>query len=583
MGPPRTLTDDDIGLIVQAIADADEDDLDAHESAVFALIETARKRDDLVLEGWLNFLQRLFTAPISTLNERVMQTNSQWVDPRSVSEIQLVVIKQLADLVERPAAKARLCDYIWLCASDHTYARAAVAAYLQLGKEREDPENWIAPAECYGRALRLSARLGRGALFGEVVQAVDSLLRRLDGEDPLFLTTELMQALIDTRAGGDASVYAALAEKAARLAETAAAADSSKFHLARTRWLMAAEWHRLRRDGAAEAAARVSFGETFIKEAERAASATPPQNGVAASLYANGIHALRRLPEQRDRVSSLLARLKELQRSGLKELKPLTSVQDFSECVAAARKKVSGLSLGDAILALAGLLSIPSVDRLKEEVLESAQEFIAQRIVPTVLLNNEGAPIAGYGTLDPNSNDDDHPLKSRMFEDLRRARICDVFGFIEPARDEIVQQHVVTIQPFLDLVARSEFVPSGRESIWAMGLHAGMIGDSLSAVHILVPQVEHSLRALLLRSGKVPVAWTKDGYEEAPDLNAVLRDPALEAILGKDLLFTMTALFVNRFGGNLRNRLAHGLMETGEFFGDTAIYAWWLMLKCVVA
>ena len=109
-----------------------------------------------------------------------------------------------------------------------------------------------------------------------------------------------------------------------------------------------------------------------------------------------------------------------------------------------------------------------------------------------------------------------------------------------------------------------------------------MIGDSLSAVHILVPQVEHSLRALLLRSGKVPVAWTKDGYEEAPDLNAILRDPALETILGKDLLFTMTALFVNRFGGNLRNRLAHGLMETGEFFSDMAIYAWWLLLRCVV-
>lgn len=569
-------------MIANAIARADEDDIDAHEAAIFALIDTARNRTDPALEGWLHFLRRLFIAPIAALNERAMQTNPLWIDPRSITETQLAVMKRLGEIVERPSAKARLCDYIWLSTSDHTFARTAVAEYLRLGKDREDPENWIQPAEYYGRALRLSAKLGRGALFEEVVQAVAGLLRRLDGEDPLFLTTELMRALIDTRAGGDASFYASLAEKAARHAEAAAAADSSKFHLARIRWLMAAEWHRLRRDSAAETAARVAFAETYIAEAELAASMSPPRNGVAAGLYANGIHALRRLPSQRSRVSSLLARLKELQQSGVEELKPLTSVHDFSECIATARKHVAERSLGDSILALAGLLSIPSVDRLKAEVLERAQIFMAQRMFPTVLLNDQGAPIAGYGTLDPNSSDDDHPLKSRMFEDLRRARICDVFGFIEPARDEIVQRFVVPVQPFLELAARSEFVPPGRESIWAMGLHAGMLGDSLSAVHILVPQVEHSLRALLLRSGKVPVAWTKDGYEEAPDLNAILRDPEMEQLLGTDLLFTMTSLFVNRFGGNFRNRLAHGLVETDEFFSDTAIYTWWLLLKCVV-
>ena len=57
---------------------------------------------------------------------------------------------------------------------------------------------------------------------------------------------------------------------------------------------------------------------------------------------------------------------------------------------------------------------------------------------------------------------------------------------------------------------------------------------------------------------------------------------ATERVLGKDLLFTLTAIFVNPIGGGLRNRLAHGLMNTEEFFSDTAIYAWWLLLKCVV-
>jgi Domain of unknown function (DUF4209) len=162
---------------------------------------------------------------------------------------------------------------------------------------------------------------------------------------------------------------------------------------------------------------------------------------------------------------------------------------------------------------------------------------------------------------------------------IRGVRLCR--GRSKLARDQIV--HVIASQPFLQLASLSEFVPASRESIWALGLHAGTTGDFLTATHVLVPQIEHSIRTLLVRSGKVPVVWTRQGYEELPDLNAVLREPQTEKLLGKDLVFAMTAVFVNRFGGNLRNELAHGLLETGAFYSETAVYAWWLLLKCVVA
>jgi len=197
-------------------------------------------------------------------------------------------------------------------------------------------------------------------------------------------------------------------------------------------------------------------------------------------------------------------------------------------------------------------------------------------------VNNEGAPLDGFGPLDPDAEEADHALKSRMFQDHRRTRIVEVFGFIDPARDQIIHDHIVTMDPFLRLASRSEFVPAGRESIWAAGLHAGLTGDFLTAVHFLVPQVEQSIRTLLTRSGKVPVVWTKNGFEELPDLNSVLRDPQTTKILGKDLVFALSSVFVNRFGGNLRNDFAHGLLETGAFFSETAVFAWWLLLKCVV-
>lgn len=581
--PIRVLSSDEIQRVVETLERADADSLHAYQDALFQLRREVREAEDPELENWVSFLAELYLVPLAAMENLGVQQSAPWIDLRTLTPDQITLIRNLVDRVTRPAARARLCEYLWLSSSDHTCARQAVAAYMTLAEQHLDPEEWIEPAAYFGRALRLAARLGRGTLFDEVTAAVDQVIRRLDGEDPLFLTTELMQALIDTRARVDPNIYASIAEKAARRAEDAAISDTSKYHLARVRWLMAAEWHKMRRDSTAERNARAAFGETFIAEAELAAKAAPPRFGVAAGLYAHGLHALRRLQGQRDRVSSLLARLKELQQLSLDELKSIGAVHDFSECVAAARKRVSGRPLPDALLALATGLPIPSVDQLRADVLESAKVFISQQILPTIVVNADGAPIAGYGTLDPDAPDDHaRALDARMNEDLRRARICDVFGFIDPARDQVVQEHVITVQPFLELAAMSEFVPASRESIWARGLHAGMIGDFLTSAHVLVPQVEHSIRALLLRSGKVPVTWTKDGYEEAPDLNDVLRDPETEKVLGKDLLFTFRSVFVNKIGGNFRNRLAHGLVETEEFFGDTSIYAWWLLLKCVV-
>lgn len=561
----------------------EDDSLHAYQDALFQLRREVREGEDPAMARWVSFLAQLYVVPLAAIDNLGVQQNTSWIDPKTLTPDQITLIKSLADRITKPAARVRLCQYLWLASADHTYARQAVAAYLTLAEQHLDPEEWIEPVAYFGRALRLAARLGRGTLFDEVTAAVDQVVRKLDGEDPLFLTTELMQALIDTRARVDPNIHALIAEKAARRAEDAAISDTSKYHLARVRWLLAAEWHKVRRDSTAERNARAAFGETFIAEAELAAKATSPRYGMAAGLYGHGLQALRRLQGQRDRVSSLLARLKELQQLSLDELKPIGAVHDFSECVAAARKRVSGRALPDALVALATVLPIPSVDQLRADVLESAKVFVSQRILPTVVVNAEGAPIAGYGMLDPDAPDDHmRALESRMHEDLRRARICDVFGFIDPARDQLVQEHVITFQPFLELAAMSEFVPASRETIWARGLYAGMIGDFLTSAHVLVPQVEHSIRALLLRSGKVPVTWTKDSYEEAPDLNDVLRDPETEKILGKDLLFTFKSVFVNKIGGNFRNRLAHGLVETEEFFGDTSIYAWWLLLKCVV-
>ena len=106
-----------------------------------------------------------------------------------------------------------------------------------------------------------------------------------------------------------------------------------------------------------------------------------------------------------------------------------------------------------------------------------------------------------------------------------------------------------------------------------------MEGDYLVALHLLVSQVEDSLRYLLERQREITSKLDADGIQEVMDLNELLRLPALLPILGQDLVFEMEGMFVDRFGSNFRNKLAHGLLYSGDFYTDQATYIWWSILR----
>jgi len=58
--------------------------------------------------------------------------------------------------------------------------------------------------------------------------------------------------------------------------------------------------------------------------------------------------------------------------------------------------------------------------------------------------------------------------------------------------------------------------------------------------------------------------------------------PELEEIFGPDIAFDLREILIERFGDNMRNEFAHGLMPEGAFYQPTADYLWWLVLHLCV-
>lgn len=158
-----------------------------------------------------------------------------------------------------------------------------------------------------------------------------------------------------------------------------------------------------------------------------------------------------------------------------------------------------------------------------------------------------------------------------------------VHGLIEPAKRAILREHRVGPEAFFDFVAHNPLVPAGRESLFARGLNAWMYGDMPVAAHLLVPQLENSLRHLLKRAGGRTTSLDPDGLQQDRTLGSVLSAGELEEALGPDALFDLRCLLIERFGANLRNLLSHGLADHASMYSPAASYLCWLVLHlCAV-
>jgi len=91
------------------------------------------------------------------------------------------------------------------------------------------------------------------------------------------------------------------------------------------------------------------------------------------------------------------------------------------------------------------------------------------------------------------------------------------------------------------------------------GLERGIIRRvrQLVACHLLILQLEESVRCVLWQSGIITSGFDDEGIQEEYNLNRMLTESTyadpLNKMFGEDLIFDMRGLLVERFGANLRN------------------------------
>ena len=128
----------------------------------------------------------------------------------------------------------------------------------------------------------------------------------------------------------------------------------------------------------------------------------------------------------------------------------------------------------------------------------------------------------------------------------------------------------------------STAVPPERETLFGKGLYQGFNGDFATAIHLLAPQIEHAVRFQLKLRDVTTTALNGEGIETENGLSALIDMPQVREIFGADTTFEIKALFCSPHGANIRNNVAHGVLNDSQCYSTHCVYAWWFALKLVM-
>ncbi|MBM5571096.1 MULTISPECIES: DUF4209 domain-containing protein [Deefgea] len=479
-----------------------------------------------------------------------------------------------------PELRARFLDVLWVQARSFPAARASVEAYLSSALRLEHPDDWPLCQERLERALRLSAGLGKGGaeLRLQVLNAIDAMLQRHRGTDPLYLSLRLIQLLLEFK-HGDAKQFADYALVAAADAE-----EKQDFWRAKDYFQLAAECYRKVGQTVGENDALRYSAESLVKEAELAYK-QPGRGAMAgAAILSDAIEAMRQVPGGRERAAELHERLLILQQESVTDLKPISTSYDSTELVQHACAAVRDKPIYEAILALCTMAKPPSVDKLKQEVYKQARNSPLGSLFSSEVMNSRGRVIARAPGLDDNADDPTHEgLRWRMYRQAHLGRSLTVQAMLNPARAEILAAHAPDRHDLASLIQYSPWIPPGHAESVLRALVAGFHGDMLVAGHMVPPQLEAMVRHVVESKGGTTSMLEPGGVQPERSLGVLLETPEALQAFGADGVFELQDLLIDPLGSNLRNEMAHGLLDDSGLFGEDVFFAWWLLLRyCVM-
>ncbi|MGN6690021.1 MAG: DUF7380 domain-containing protein, partial [Sphingopyxis sp.] len=505
--------------------------------------------------------------------------------PHDFSGAQSEILADVALTLRHPTLRARFADVAYETGVRRS-GRIAIEAYCEVVRRIADgsaqlefPDiatratDSVKPIE---RSFMINARIAkRGTLIEPIAETLRLAFENSITERAYFPLSQLGRRILQHRL--------IPADEVATIAyDLANSAPPDDYAMAvKECWNLAADAFNRAGDEDASREASIKSIEQTLAMADAV-----DQSSAKAHWVKQALREFRALGDAKDRVAEMRRRLRELQDMALDEFAgvpiPLDGIEEVRN---RTYDQFKALTLSEALRSIVGFSKPDDVGKLKEAVLQQAKNFPLSNLFATSYADSEGREIARGPSLDFDDNPSEAWFKEHSIRHMQIVRSFRVNGNIEPARRAVLERFSINEQHMMPIVQMSSFIPAGHHHIFSLGFARLWQGDYVTAGHLLLPQVENSLRHILQMAGRDSAKIEEDGIEGDRPLNILLGycRADLEAIIGVDTVWELDSLLNFRPGPALRNELAHGKMSWNSFYSDDAVSACWLVYLLTVA
>ncbi len=575
----------DLAEMLAPVADQDEH---AVETRLYAVAREAREAGADTRADTLELLAGIMTIAVRPDDEnnpfgpKIVLEGRRSMIPDDIVGEQSSILANLVDTLPNVHLRAKIGDLAFYNSRKHWKAAAtAITAYCAIARGRLDntitprwPERAESILDVVSPLARATALSGLTRKRGDVSADLTDTLRAC--YDAALTGRHYVAFVKIAELGLHYKIleFATVADDAETLAD-ASPADTYPEALKRV-LLVAASCHdRLgRNDDAARCG--MAAAEQTLKMRDQSDQPT-----VKAHWTKAAIGELRSIPGSRERVQTLRDELRLLQMSANDDFGTFHTPIDLADDQKVIAEHFAGIDFAEACIQFCMMAEPASKQDLRTIALELAEQHPLGASIGASYYDAEGREMARVPPLTMGEEPSDDWYRAEAVRHMDIAMFQQVRGKIEPARIAIADRISIQERHLLPIAEASAFVPQGRDALFAMGFARMFQGDYASAAHFLFPQLENSLRHILMISNRDPSKIEQDLIQGDRTLSALLdvNRTDLEAILGEDVVHEIDILFNFRPGPALRNEFAHGKLPWGAFFHHATIFGCWFIFN----
>lgn len=242
---------------------------------------------------------------------------------------------------------------------------------------------------------------------------------------------------------------------------------------------------------------------------------------------------------------------------------PSTDLEKFSYRISFTHEEmeqyISEIIDYDFETALMNVISefTPSLDKTKLQLEEYSKKFPLQFLFPKSIIDDRGLTIARVFSV---KDDLDGNICFQISQDMHFDSV-----YLSRVLERFKTKFFLNEFNFTDYLYKVPIFKPNKSEIVFSGLKAYFNNDYISAISILVSQIEDAFRNLIEIAGGNILKSSRNGGFQYKILDELLREQIITNTFGTDSAFYFRIVLTDQRGWNIRNDVCHGISNINSY------------------